>query len=81
MRGYLSHVFEKVGVKSRRELLKRLFLDNLSPQMPAYAGVIVRGRLPGRSSPVQGVIVFLASPAAAYITGQTVVVDGGATAW
>ena len=30
VQGHLSHVFEKVGVKSRGELLKRLFLDNLS---------------------------------------------------
>lgn len=34
VQGHLSHVFDKVGVKSRRELLKRLFLDNLSSQMP-----------------------------------------------
>jgi DNA-binding CsgD family transcriptional regulator len=31
VQGHLSHVFDKVGVKSRRELLKHLFLDNLSP--------------------------------------------------
>jgi DNA-binding CsgD family transcriptional regulator len=35
VQGHLSNVFEKVGVKSRRELLKHLFLDNLSPQIPA----------------------------------------------
>ena len=35
VQGHLSHVFEKAGVKSRRELLKRLFLDNLTPQLPA----------------------------------------------
>lgn len=35
----------------------------------------------GNSEDIQGVIVFLASPAAAYITGQTIVVDGGSTAW
>ena len=35
----------------------------------------------GNPEDLKGVIVFLASPAAAYMTGQTVVVDGGATAW
>jgi NAD(P)-dependent dehydrogenase (short-subunit alcohol dehydrogenase family) len=35
----------------------------------------------GYPEDLKGVVVFLASPAAAYMTGQTIVVDGGATAW
>ncbi len=35
----------------------------------------------GGPEDLKGAIVFLASPAAAYVTGQTVVVDGGQTAW
>jgi NAD(P)-dependent dehydrogenase (short-subunit alcohol dehydrogenase family) len=39
--------------------------------------------LGGFGSPdnLKGVVAFLASPAAAYITGPTIVVDGGAAAW
>jgi NAD(P)-dependent dehydrogenase (short-subunit alcohol dehydrogenase family) len=35
----------------------------------------------GNPEDLKGVIAFLASPAAAYLTGQTIVVDGGATVW
>jgi len=35
----------------------------------------------GTPEDLKGVVIFLASPSASYITGQTVVVDGGATAW
>jgi len=38
------------------------------------------GRL-GRPGELRAALLFLASPAASYVTGSTVYVDGGYTAW
>lgn len=44
------------------------------------AGRTMLGRL-GRAEEIGGPLLFLAAPAAAYVTGTTLAVDGGWTAW
>ncbi|MFD6057733.1 SDR family NAD(P)-dependent oxidoreductase [Rhodococcus wratislaviensis] len=45
-----------------------------------WTSAVPLGRL-GTAEDVSGVVTFLASPAGSYVTGTTLVVDGGADAW
>ena len=49
------------------------FVERLSQKVPL-------GRI-GRAEEAIGPVLFLASEAASYVTGQTLAVDGGWTAW
>ncbi|MEO6907126.1 MAG: SDR family oxidoreductase, partial [Abditibacteriaceae bacterium] len=48
---------------------------------PAAAGQNIPAGFLGQGRDIAGVAVFLASPQARYIVGQTLIVDGGTTSW
>jgi len=35
----------------------------------------------GRLEEIEGIVIFLAAPASDFITGQSILIDGGWTAW
>ena len=62
-------------------LIKTRFSQALWDDPDALAGYRARTPLAriGMPEEIAGAVVFLASPAASFMTGQTLVIDGGAT--
>lgn len=62
-----------------------IYVENYDKAIPGFdqkdAGSGIPSGFIGQGADIAGVTVFLASPAARFIIGQTLVVDGGTTSW
>lgn len=81
----LSLEWSRYGIRSLAVAPGTILTDGLHEQYPPeaideWARAVPLGRL-GTAEEVGEVIAFLATPAAGYLTGTTVVVDGGVDAW
>jgi citronellol/citronellal dehydrogenase len=80
----LSNEWSHYGIRTVCVALGTILTEGLAGYGPeriaAWERSIPLGRL-GTPEDAAAVIAFLASPAASYVTGTTVVVDGGVDAW
>jgi citronellol/citronellal dehydrogenase len=80
----LSNEWSRYGIRSVCVALGTILTEGLegygAERIAAWERSIPVGRL-GTPEDAAAVIAFLASPAASYVSGTTVVVDGGADAW
>jgi gluconate 5-dehydrogenase len=60
--------------------LTRMTRGLLSQHEDQAAALAPMGRI-GQAGEIKGVVLFLASDAASYVTGQTIAVDGGTVSW
>ena len=79
-RAYLSYKiklkFEKYGITCNAILPGWIATDSISESEKSQGLSVPMGR-GGRSDEIASAIAWLSTPGASYITGQTIIVDGG----
>lgn len=77
---YIATYYAKYNVRANTVSPGGIFDNQQETFVRRYSDKTPLGRM-GSPSEVTGAVVFLASEAASYVTGQNLIVDGGWTAW
>ncbi|KAF0144488.1 MAG: short-chain dehydrogenase/reductase SDR [Nitrospirae bacterium] len=77
---YIATYYAKYNVRANTVSPGGIFDNQQEAFVKRYSDKTPLGRM-GSPSEVTGAVVFLASEAASYVTGQNLIVDGGWTAW
>jgi len=77
---YLSTYYAKDKVRANTVSPGGIFDNQPEPFVERYSRKTPLGRM-GSPDEVVGAVVFLASEASSYVTGQNILVDGGWTTW
>lgn len=77
---YIATAYGERGIRSNIVSPGGIYNSQPSSFVEAYEKKVPLGRM-GQPNDISAVVAFLCSPAASYINGQTIMVDGGWSAW